>query len=277
MDVSKYDMVIYDDDRNRHGLHSIYKRIKCPMIGNVHGNFWYPDSGKSNIKNCYKKVFSHAFVFGEKERQSHEPNDYVLVGGIPSNDNLKYYDRTDNFILVIVNFLGNMKGSIPDFYRVLFDETFMENSGLVELQKKYNKKVVFKLKSRAAGPQLQRDIDYLHGIVSKELDYDIVVDFEDNNQLICGSFLVIAAPSVLTLKPIQKGIPTVVIKGAGLTGNFYDYRGFVNLNKTEILKEVENQISTGRDIDFIENTIGGGVDFNSTKKYVDSIRGLLNG
>ena len=112
LDVDKYDMIIYDDDRNRHGINSIYNRVKnkIPLIGNVHGNFWYPDSGKSNIKNCYDKVFNKAFVLGEKEKKAHYPNDYILSGGIPSNDELKYYDRTDDFILIIVNFLGNMKG-----------------------------------------------------------------------------------------------------------------------------------------------------------------------
>ena len=95
------------------------------------------------------------------------------------------------------------------------------------------------------------------------------MDFPDNNQLICGAFLVLAAPSLLTLKSIQKGIPTIVIDGAGLTGNFYDYRGLIELEQNKVLSEVENQLKLGRDIDFIKNTIEGGVNFNSTEKYIE--------
>jgi hypothetical protein len=281
LDVSQYDLVLYDDDRDRHGVWYIYDQVKdrIPMVGNVHGNRWSSLDGfleKSNIKHFYQKTFNHASVFGVKERDSYNPNDYILSGGIPSNDDLKYYDRTDDFILVIINFLGSMKGEIPDFYRVLFDENFMTQSGLVELQKHYNKKVVFKLKGRAAHPYPRDDFDYLRTIVPKELDYEIIMDFPDNNQLICGSFLVISAPSTFAFKPIQKGIPTILINGAGIVGNFQDYRGLIELDKDNVLDRVEKEISLGRDESFIKNTIEGGLDFTSTEKYVQNIKGLLN-
>jgi len=275
-DVSGYDLILYDDDRNRHGIYLLYEKIKntnCIMIGNVHGNWWFPE--KSHIPQFHKKVFDFASVFGNKEKNSHSPNDYIFTGGIPSNDELQYYDRTDDFILVIVNFLGIMRNTVPDHFRVLFDETFMKNSGLVELQKEYDKKVVFKLKSREAHPFPDKDFQYLHSIVPRELDYSIIMDFEDNNQLICGSNIVISAPSTFAFKSIQKGIPTILIEGAGTTGNFYDFSGLVNLDKNKILKNVETQIVNGRDNEFISNTIEGGLDFNSTEVYINKIKDFL--
>ena len=102
------------------------------------------------------------------------------------------------------------------------------------------------------------------------------MDIEDDNKLISDSFIVISAPSTLVLKSIQKGIPTIVIDGAGLTGNFYDYRGLIELEQNKVLSEVENQLKLGRDIDFIKNTIEGGVNFNSTEKYIEKIIGVFD-
>tara|TARA_B100000287_G_C20595714_1_gene766062 strand:- start:9 stop:1118 length:1110 start_codon:yes stop_codon:yes gene_type:complete len=281
LNLDKYDLIIYDDDRNRHGVWYIYEKVKdrIPMVGNVHGNWWSSLDGyldKSHIPKSYGKTFNMVSVFGEKEKKSHKPNDYILSGGIPSNDELKYYDRTDDFIFVIVNFLGNRAGMIPNFYRVVVNEDFIKNTKLVELQNKYNKKVVFKLKGRADNPYPQNDFDYLRNIIPNDLDYDIIMDFPDNNQLICGSSLVISAPSTFAFKSVQKGIPTILTNGAGIVGNFVDFRGLIELGKDDILEKVDEQMKLGRDESFIENTIEGGLDFNSTEKYVQNIKRLLN-
>ena len=271
-DFEGYDIILYDDDRNRHGVHLLYEQTQntdCSMIGNVHGNWWFPP--KSHITQFYKQAFDYAFVFGQKEKDASTNNDYILTGGIPSNDELKYYERTDDFILVIVNFLGNR--DCP--FDVQFDENFMKESGLLELQKEYDKKVVFKLKSRADHPYPDRDFQYLESIVPKELDYMVMMDFEDNNQLICGANIVISAPSTFAFKSIQKGIPTILIDGAGITGNFYDYRGLVQLNKNDILNSVEEQIENGRDEEFINYTIEGGSEFNCTETYINKLRNFL--
>ena len=102
------------------------------------------------------------------------------------------------------------------------------------------------------------------------------MDFSDNNQLICGAFLVISAPSTFAIKSVQKGIPTILVKGAGTIGNFSDYRGLVDLNKNIILDAVEKEISLGRDEKFISNTINGGLNFNSTQKYIENIKELIS-
>ena len=189
IDFSKYDLTIYDDNRPRYDLDKLYNECNknnCAVLGNIHGNWWI--NGKQNYNvDSYKKVFDYVSVFGNNERDKYDDKSYMLVGGIPSNDDLKYYERTNDYILIIVNYLGNRWSPYP----ITVNEEFIKKTKLLELQKKYNKKVVFKLKSRADHPYPQKDYDYIKSIVPKGLDYVTIMDFEDNNQLICGAFLVI--------------------------------------------------------------------------------------
>ena len=80
-------------------------------------------------------------------------------------------------------------------------------------------------------------------------------DVEDDNKLIAQSVEVYSAPSTLALKPIQLGIPTTLIPGTGQTGIFYDYETNEN---------------------FIEDTLEGGKDFNSTQCFLNYIKGCIN-
>ena len=98
---------------------------------------------------------------------------------------------------------------------------------------------------------MQKNKQYLNSILPKSLDYSIVYDVEDDNKLIAQSVEVYSAPSTLALKPIQLGIPTTLIPGTGQTGIFYDYE----TNKN-----------------FIEDTLEGGKDFNSTQYYMEYIK-----
>mgnify|MGYP001007682921 CR=1 FL=1 len=43
----------------------------------------------------------------------------------------------------------------------------------------------------------------------------------------------------MAFKPIQKGIPTILLNGYGQTGLFYDYMGLVDLDTQIIFDEVE--------------------------------------
>ena len=147
--------------------------------------------------------------------------------------------------------------------------------GLLELQKEFNKKVIIKIKSRLDHPNPNEDFEYLNDILSKDLDYEVVMDIEDDNKLICDSFLVISAPSVMSFKPIQKGIPTILLKDYGQTGGFHDYRGLVDLNTQTIFDEIERQYQNGKEEEFIKYTIEGGIDFTSTQKYIDEVRKLI--
>ena len=119
------------------------------------------------------------------------------------------------------------------------------------------------------------DHNYIHSIIPNELDFDIITDFEDNNQLICGASLVIGSTSTLSFKPIQKGIPTVLTNNTGCVGSFRDYRSLVDVDENFVDK-VELEMSLDRDVDFIKNTIEGGLEFNSTNNYLTKIKDLMN-
>ena len=282
LDVTKYDMIFYDDNRNRHGLWSLYqrKRSDCIVIANTHCNSSLnpqpndnPPEGHSNgnyIVDNYQKVFDYCFVHGDIERNAYDNKDYIITGGIPSNDELKYYDRTDDFILIIVNFLGN--AYCP--YNVSFDEDMFNKLNLLELQKQYNKNVVFKTKSRANHSSVMADQNYIKYLMPDGLNFDIITDFEDNNQLICGASLVIGSTSTLSFKPIQKGVPTVLTNKTGCTGSFYNYRSLVDVDEN-FIEKVENEILSGRDIKFIENALEGGLHFNATEKYNHKVKELM--
>ena len=282
LDATKYDMIFYDDNRSRHGLWNLYqrKRYDCVMIANTHCNSSLnprpndnPPEGHNNgnyIVDNYQKVFDYCFVHGNIERNAYDNKDYIITGGIPSNDELKYYDRTDDFILIIVNFLGNAHSP----YNVNFDDVLFNNMNLLELQRLYNKRIVFKIKSRANHSSVMADRDYVTSLVPDGLDFDIVTDFENNNQLICGAALVIGSTSTLSFKPIQKGIPTVLTNKTGCIGSYHRYRSLVDVD-SNFVEKVENEMNAGKDIEFIDDALEGGLEFNSTEVYSNKVRELM--
>lgn len=307
--LNQYDLILMDDDRYRNGMKEIYEEalsLGIPVIGHQHGNQEI-EKILPNLRVEGRISWDYITVFGKKEKDLYmicNESDFsyrILLGGIPCNDELKNYKRTDKHILVIVNFLGNRHAP---FLR--FDDKVFNKLGLLELQKEYNKKVVIKIKSRADHPRPMEDFHYLSRILSKELDYEIIMDVEDDNKLISDSFIVLSAPSVFPFKSIQKGIPTIILgerifqhdnpeeyrknairfgkdllnmgvykHGYGQLGAFYDYKGVVELDTQKIFDEIERQHDNGKEIDFIENTIEGGVDFNSTERYINHVRSLI--
>lgn len=273
--LSDYDLIIFDDDRPRNGLKQIYQKAKSLnilTIGNFHGSKEFCSKNLNNqLNRCWDKIQ----LFGQKDYQTHVESEVgskenFLVGGIPCNDSLKKYERTDENILVIVNFLGNRTAPYNRF-----DESAFRSLGLLDLQKEFNKKVVVKLKSRADHPDSQSDFNYLDNILPSDLDYEVIMDVEDDNKMMSDSFIVISAPSTLAFKSIQKGIPTVLLNGYGQIGNFYDFNGVVDLDTQKIFDEIERQYNKGRDEKFIRNTIEGGIDFTSTEKYINNIRNII--
>ena len=274
-DLSEYDMILMDDDRYRNGMREIYNKVNVPVIGHQHGNVDI-SRVKPNLREGDRTSWDYVSVFGKKEKNIYMEakgdkfGERVLLGGIPSNDKLNEYERTDKHILVIVNFLGNRLAPFARFNKKVFDEI-----GLLQLQKEFDKKVVIKIKSREDHPEAQEDFDYLNSILPEDLDYEIVMDVEDDNKLISDSFVVISAPSVMAFKPIQKGIPTVLLDGYGQTAGFHDYNGLIKLDKQKIFDEIERQYHNGREEEFIEYTIEGGIDYTSTKKYIEAINNIL--
>tara|TARA_R110000851_G_scaffold69994_1_gene156379 strand:+ start:892 stop:1860 length:969 start_codon:yes stop_codon:yes gene_type:complete len=243
-----YNLIITDDNRTYNGLSEIYQRKKCLLLACSHG----VTEHKYEIHNVGKS-YDGCFVFGKKEVKF----EHQIPSGIPANDKLKNYLNVEKeHILIIINYLGH-EGQIPtgngSNFR-LFDKEVFDSLNLLELQEKYNKPTVIKIKSRP-DTDFQKHLNYLEEILPKELDYKVLLDVEDDNLLIAQSVEVISAPSTLALKPIQLGIPTTLIPGTGQTGIFYDYETNEN---------------------FIEDTIQGGLEFNSTDYFIGYIKQLLN-
>ena len=232
----------------------------------IHGNSEHGYNIK-NINICYDACF----VFGQKEVL----HNFQIPGGIPSNDNLKnYVNIPKEHILIIIAHLGNYgKAAIGngDYFK-LFNKEFFEKINLLKIQQHYNKPVVLKLKSRDDGPPLQQNIEYLHNILPQGLDYKIIVDVEDDNLLVAQSIVTIGAPSAMSFKPIQLGIPTALLKGYGQTGKFADYLGLVEDNYDEVMQA----LSLSKQNNFIQETIQGGLTWNSTEYFLDYIKQLLN-
>ena len=263
---SEYNLIIADDNRTHNGLREIYTKRHSLMVGCNHGNSDHGYSTK-NVGICYDACF----VFGQKESK----HNFQIPGGIPCNDALsKYLDISKEHVLVIINQLGNY-GQAPtgngDYFK-LFDEELFKKINLLKIQQYYNKPIVFKLKSRDDGPPLQKNIEYLHNILPQGLDYKIIVDVEDDNLLVAQSIVVIGAASAMMFKPIQLGIPTAMLKGYGQTGKFIDYPGLVEDNYDEVMQA----LSLPKQSNFIQETIQGGLTWNSTKYFLDYTKQLLN-
>lgn len=263
-DLSKYDLILADDNRTRPELSEVFAKRSCLMVGNSHG---CSDHGYETLN--FQKCFDGCFVFGQKEcTQS-----YHIPGGIPSNDALSNYLSVEKeHILVITNFLG-WEPTFTDVKGFTFkkcDKYFFDSLQLLELQKLYNKKIVIKLKSRE-NQSYKDNIKYVENLLDPKLDYEIKVDVEDDNLLIAKSCLVISPPSTLALKPIQLKIPTFLIKGYGQTSIFKNYKYLINL------EDFSPSLTYTPQESFIEETIQGGLTWDSTNYYLAYIEQLVNG
>ena len=248
IDYSKYDLIITDDNRTFNGLSDIYRQRKCLLLACSHG---VSDHGY-DIRNVGKS-YDGCFVFGQKEVK----HDHQIPAGIPANDVLSEYLNVEKkHILVIINYLGH-EGQISTgngtFFK-LFDKDVFDGIDLLSLQAQSGYPVVIKMKSRE-GVNIQKDKEYLNSILPNELNYNIIYDVEDDNKLIAESIEVFSAPSTLALKPIQLDIPTTLIPDTGQTGIFYDYETNEN---------------------FIEDTLEGGKEFNSTQCFLNYIERCIS-
>jgi hypothetical protein len=272
LDIDSYSLVIFDDNRpmSEFSIPDLYQKFKSKdilVVGNSHGNEEY---SKNHL--AIGQSFDKVFTFGYKEKYIIETNfgidsSNLLEGGIPQNDLLKNYIKDPKHILVITNFLGNRSSIFP----INFDFNFIKNSGLIELSKEYNLPIVIKQKTRLDNPNYQDNVEYIKSL----LDCQIITNSTDINQIIADSAFVISSPSTLSFKPIQLGIPTVLIKGSGQIGNFYNYPGLVDLDRDQIRESIELQANFGKQEDFIKFTIKGGEEFNSTKYYTDTIKSFI--
>jgi hypothetical protein len=261
-DVSKYDLIISDDNRNnvlKTNLKAIYNKKNCPMVCFEHGN-----NQKPLFQQGHKVVFDKCFVFGKKD-VIHED---CIAGGIPANDKLKeYLNLPKKHILVIVNFLGNRTSP----FAVNFDKKLFEKIDIKSIQNYFNLPVVIKLKSRADEGGYTQNLKYLKSILPTKLDYTTLIDVEDDNKLIAESECVISAPSTLAFKSIQIGVNTILINGSGQNGSFYDYKQLLPLGADFLSYLIKDTYHS----DWVENSIEGGLLFNSTQIVINKIKELL--
>ena len=281
VDYSKYNLIITDDNRQYNGLADLFYNRKCLLLACSHGvtDHGYEIHGKD-------RSFDGCFVFGKKEATE----DHLIPAGIPANDRLEQYKNIDKkHILVIINYLGNA-GKVPtgnsksltfksfghhgfvDTHFKLFDKEIFDSMDLLRLQKKHNKPIVIKMKSRP-NTNIELDTKYLKSVLDTNLNYKIVYDIENDNKLIAESAVVISAPSTLALKPIQLNIPTALIIGTGQTGIFYDYKGLIEPSKDNFKRILDSKPESS----FIKNTVSGGHTFNSTDYFINYMEQVIDG
>ena len=76
----------------------------------------------------------------------------------------------------------------------------------------------------------------------------------------------------MAFKSIQLGIPTVLIKNSGQTSCFKDYDGLFDINDDMLTYIKQYKLKE----DFLNNTLVGGIDFNSTSLVLEKIKEFLN-
>tara|TARA_Y100000593_G_scaffold82678_1_gene155465 strand:+ start:4106 stop:5194 length:1089 start_codon:yes stop_codon:yes gene_type:complete len=276
--LDDYDGILYDDNRIMPELQLplLYQEAKkkdIPVIGNSHGNWTFEEK----VMEGLGKVYDYQFVLGKKEKLVYKQIsdvDKLLLGGIPSNDKLKYVERNNDYILVITNFLGNHPAG-RSIYPNFFDKFFVEKTGLIELSEYYKLPIVVKQKTRLDDDDYEKNINYIKECFPSNVNLDIVTDCDDICGLVCNSHFIVSALSTLCFKPIQKGVPIAMIKGSGFVGNFYDSNSLCELDKSSVHESIEWQIENGKDIEFIETTVEGGLEFNSTEKYIESVKNII--
>ena len=251
INLNSYKFVIYDDNREMQefkipDFYNECKHRNIKVIGNVHGNEDVTIDA-SGISYDFKLEFHN--------------------GGIPANDTLANVVVQPSHILVITNYLGNRESIFP----INFDQHFVYESGILELSKHFNLPIKVKIKTRLDKPDFINDISYVNNL----LDCEVITNSENIDNVIANSAVVISAPSTLSFKSIQLGIPTVLIKGCGQIGKFDSYAGLVDLSKQQIFDSIQHQIDCGKFNEYIQNTIAGGLEFNSSQKYVNYIKTML--
>jgi len=213
------------------------------------------------------------FVLGRKEKEYYSrriEEDRLLMAGIPSNDIVDDYLYEQNHILLIVNFLGNRTAPFP----IRFDKNLIDAIGLKNISEESGIPLVVKLKARHDDPDYQNNVDYVHSWFDETDNYRVITD-ANNDKLIEKSAYVISSPSTFAFKSIQAGIPTVLLRGTGETGNFFDYEHLVDSNESAVKMSIMKQMEDGYNEKFILNTLEGGFTFNSTDLFVEEIKRIV--
>lgn len=276
IDFSRYKLVILDDNLIKPAWGT---KVLCDMahaagvtvVGCPHGNTEFESY---RVTDHVGKALDYSFVFGEKERKAlskRTSKSRLLVGGIPANDVLKKYKRTNKYILIIPSYVEkhNARKVNPRGYLPFNEKSFLK-SGVLDLQQKLGCRIVVKEKSR-----FKKGLTFSLKGLEKYDGVKVIMDCDDDNRLVTDASALVSAPSTLCFKAIQVGIPTALLRGYGMTGNFNDFQGLVECEKKDVIRTITQQQSAGRDSEFIKNTLGGGLTFSATQLYLDQIERLL--
>jgi hypothetical protein len=273
-----YDLVIWDNNitikgGEWSGLYKWFNDQNIINIGCPHGN---REVKSYRIHKRIGRLYDYSFVFGNKEKKALEKiskgklKNKLFTGGIPSNDKLKHYKRGNKYILIIPNFtdpslVAGQTSCFSIFTKNLFEELKIE-----ELSKEYDCDVIIKEKLKLYYPTnfLKKELKSYKNVHC--IDY-----YEDDNQLIADAICVISSPSTLAFKSIQMGIPTVLLKGHGMNGNFSDYPWVIKNDPVKLREFINKQKEAGKNVKFITDTLEGGLDFNSADIYIDRINKIL--
>lgn len=275
---NKYDLVILDDNKMKAGwgtpsLCQHMRKQGNTIIGSPHGNTEFNLYG---LDDKFNDILDFTFVFGQTEKNNLVPgpnNSKLIPAGIPSNDCLNNYQIENEYILVFVSYVDsqNSQKKNKNGYLPFNEDAFLE-SGLLDIQKREGLPILVKEKSR-----FKKGLEYSLKGLEKYNGVSVIMDHENNNRLIAGSKCVVAAPSTLAFKSIQMGIPTVLLENFGMTGNFNSFEGLSPLDKVSVQEKIYNQLENGKCSDFIERTLTGGLEFNSTEIHLQAIQEVLDG
>ncbi|BBD09574.1 hypothetical protein [Desulfovibrio ferrophilus] len=275
------DLAIFDENvgKLRWGtplLYSILKRRGIPVVGCQEGCVENDTAGLQrqalNLGICY----DYALCIGNYDHScllKHNPNleKRLFAVGLPSNDQLGTIDhkllQNKKHILLVPSWtkLSGKEGR----FKAMTDEV-IEQSGIYTLARNKNISIVIKEKSKASQ-------EYAFKHLETET-VRVTMDETETNNLIARAKYVIGAPSTLLLKPLQLGIPVVVLSEPymGQFGVFQQYNGLTPLNQDKILQSFsEQERQPYKDLEFIEKAIAGGSDFSCTQKFCQAIENIL--
>jgi len=271
-----YKIVIIDDNRLKEswGGASVCRYLRSKgnvIVGCPHGN---SEFNLYNLRNIIGDCLDFSFVFGEKEK-NHLSDDRIreklIPAGIPDNDRISGYDKRKDYILMTIGYSDTKEKNNKNGYRNFSEDIFIK-SGALKLSETCGIDIIIKEK-----PRFKKNKRYSMKKLERYDNVSVILNCEDPHELICGARYNISSPTTMAFKSIQAGIPTVLLDGFGMNGNYYDFPGLSMLDEDSIISELYHQERSGICSGFIEGTLTGGLNFNSTEIYVENIKEIING
>jgi hypothetical protein len=278
--------VIIDDARNQKPfIKKAYTTIKnynkdIVVFSNPEGTKTKFNSQMINhygIQKCDNLYFDYIFCLGDYDYNSIVSygisSSVLLKGGIPANDMTKNYTKNtkEDFILVILNYILENPGNGYKFdtaaYRKINKSVFHKMK-LMQLQKKYDKKIVFKIKHRM-NEGMEEAKKYIAECVDPKLKFEVLSDVKDEIGLINSAHSVLAYGSTMVFKALQLNKPTVIFRELGNVGVYNEYPGTINLG--ENLDFIYERDFINKQKNFLKNNLFHSINCNSTKNYVECI------